>query len=52
VLVCGALNVPTVVTALELLDAGDSGVGALVAALGFGGILGTAGARPGAHARA
>jgi MFS family permease len=40
VLVCGALNVLTVVTALELLGAGDSGVGALVAALGFGGILG------------
>ena len=37
VLVCGALNVLTVVAALELLDAGDSGVGALVAAVGVGG---------------
>jgi MFS family permease len=40
VLVCGALNVLTVVAALELLDAGDSGVGALVAAVGVGGLVG------------
>ena len=40
VLVCGALNVLTVVAALELLDAGDSGVGALVAAVGIGGLVG------------
>ena len=40
VLVAGALNVLTVVAALELLDAGDSGVGAMVAAVGIGGLLG------------
>ena len=40
VLVCGALNVLTVVAALELLHAGDSGVGALVAAVGVGGLVG------------
>ena len=40
VLVCGALNVLTVVAALELLGAGDSGVGALVAAVGIGGLVG------------
>jgi MFS family permease len=40
VLVCGALNVLTVVAALELLQAGDSGVGALVAAVGIGGLVG------------
>jgi MFS family permease len=40
VLVCGALNVLTVVAALELLGAGDSGVGALVAGIGIGGLVG------------
>jgi MFS family permease len=40
VLVCGALNVLTVVAALELLKSGDSGVGALVAAVGVGGLVG------------
>ena len=40
VLVCGALNVLTVVAALELLGAGDSGVGALVAGVGIGGLVG------------
>ena len=40
VLVAGALNVLTVVVALQLLDAGNSGVGALLAASGIGGLLG------------
>ncbi len=40
VLVAGALNVLTVVAALQLLHAGDSGVGAMVAAVGIGGLLG------------
>jgi predicted MFS family arabinose efflux permease len=40
VLVAGALNVLTVVAALELLHAGDSGVGAMVAAVGIGGLAG------------
>jgi MFS family permease len=40
VLVAGALNVLTVVAALELLDAGDCAVGAMVAAVGIGGLLG------------
>jgi MFS family permease len=40
VLVAGALNVLTVVAALQLLDAGDSGVGAMVAAVGIGGLVG------------
>ena len=40
VLVAGALNVLTVVAALELLHAGDGGVGAMVAAVGIGGLLG------------
>jgi MFS family permease len=40
VLVAGALNVLTVVAALELLHAGDGGVGAMIAAVGIGGLLG------------
>ena len=39
-LVNGALNVLVVVTALELLDLGQSGVGYLYAAVGVGGLLG------------
>lgn len=39
-LVAGALNVLIVVVALELLDAGEAGVGYLNAALGLGSILG------------
>ena len=39
-LVAGALNVLIVVTALQLLDLGQSSVGALTAAIGVGGILG------------
>jgi MFS family permease len=39
-LVAGALGVLVVVVALELLDSGESGLGALNAALGVGGILG------------
>ncbi len=39
-LVAGALNVLVVVTALELLDVGDSGVGYLNGALGAGGLVG------------
>ncbi len=38
-LVAGALNVLIVVAAIELLDAGESGVGFLNAAVGIGGIL-------------
>lgn len=37
----GALSVFTVVLALELLDVGEPGVGALSAALGAGGVLGS-----------
>jgi hypothetical protein len=43
-LVAGALNVLVVVVALELLDSGERGLGALNAALGVGGILGAAAA--------
>jgi MFS family permease len=39
-LVAGALNVLIVVTALELLDLGEGGVGYLTSALGIGGVLG------------
>ena len=39
----GALNVFTVVMAFELLDLGDSGVAALTAAVGVGGLLGALG---------
>src|SRR5262245_16783788 len=39
-LVAGALNVLIVVTALRLLDLGQSSVGALTAAIGVGGVLG------------
>jgi MFS family permease len=39
----GALNVLTVVVALELLDSGDAGVAALSAAIGVGGIVGSLG---------
>ena len=39
-LVAGALNVLIVVTALELLDLGDAGVGFLNSAVGVGGLLG------------
>jgi len=39
-LVAGALNVLIVVTALELLDLGNSGVGFLNSAVGVGGLLG------------
>jgi MFS family permease len=39
-LVAGALNVLIVVSALELLDVGESGVGFLQSAVGVGGILG------------
>ena len=39
-LVAGALNVLVVLVALELLDAGNSGVGYLTAALGVGGFVG------------
>ena len=42
-LVRGALNVFTVVVALRLLHAGDSGVAALSAAVGAGGLLGSLG---------
>lgn len=41
-LVAGALNVLIVVTALRLLGMGQSGVGALTAAVGIGGVLGGA----------
>jgi MFS family permease len=43
-LLAGALGVLVVVTALELLDAGESGVGLLNAASGIGGIVGALGA--------
>ena len=39
-LIAGALNVLIVVTALELLDLGNSGVGFLNSAVGIGGLLG------------
>ena len=39
-LVAGALNVLIVVTALELLDLGEAGVGYLNSAVGIGGLLG------------
>jgi len=39
-LVAGALNVLIVVSALELLDLGDSGVGFLNSAVGIGGLVG------------
>ncbi len=39
----GALNVFTVVVAFELLDTGESGVAALSAAVGVGGVLGSLG---------
>ena len=39
-LIAGALNVLIVVTALELLDLGNSGVGFLNSAVGVGGLLG------------
>ena len=39
-LVAGALNVLIVVTALDLLDLGDAGVGYLNSAIGIGGLLG------------
>jgi MFS family permease len=38
--VAGALNVLIVVSALQLLDLGDQGVGYLTSALGIGGVLG------------
>jgi predicted MFS family arabinose efflux permease len=41
-LVAGALNVLIVLTALRLLDLGQSGVGILTAAVGIGGVLGGA----------
>jgi MFS family permease len=41
-LVAGALNVLVVVTALDLLDLGESGVGRLNAAIGLGGLAGVA----------
>jgi MFS family permease len=41
-LVYGALSVLLVVTALELLDLGDSGLGYLYSALGIGGLVGAA----------
>lgn len=41
-LVAGALNVLVVVAALELLDLGEAGVGYLNAAIGVGGVVGTA----------
>jgi MFS family permease len=41
-LAAGALNVLIVVTALRLLGMGQSGVGTLTAALGFGGVVGGA----------
>ena len=41
-LVAGALNVLIVVTALRLLDMGQSGVGTLTAAVGVGGVVGGA----------
>ena len=41
-IVAGALNVLIVVTALQLLGMGQSGVGALTAAVGVGGVLGGA----------
>src|SRR5262249_12109885 len=41
-LVAGALNVLIVLTALKLLDLGQSGVGVLTAAVGMGGVLGGA----------
>jgi MFS family permease len=40
VLVAGAVNVLTVVAAFELLGSGNSGVGALVASCGIGGLIG------------
>lgn len=43
-LVAGALNVLIVVTALELLDLGESGVGFLNSAVGLGGLVGAAAA--------
>jgi MFS family permease len=39
-LVAGAVNVLVVVTAFEILDLGDGGVGLLYAAVGVGGLLG------------
>jgi len=39
-LVAGSLNVLIVVTALQLLDLGEGGVGYLTSALGIGGVLG------------
>src|SRR5262245_10582372 len=41
-IVAGALNVLIVLTALRLLDLGQSGVGVLTAAVGIGGVLGGA----------
>jgi MFS family permease len=41
-LVAGALNVLVVVTALELLDLGEAGVGYLFSAVGIGGLVGAA----------
>jgi predicted MFS family arabinose efflux permease len=41
-LVAGALNVLIVLTALRVLDLGQSGVGVLTAAVGIGGVLGGA----------
>ncbi len=43
-LVAGALDVLVVVLALEVLDIGDAGYGTLLAALGIGGLVGTAAA--------
>jgi MFS family permease len=43
-LVGGALNVLVVVTALELLDVGEAGLGFLTSADGLGGLVGAAGA--------
>ena len=43
-LVGGALNVLVVVTALELLDVGEAGLGFLTSADGLGGLIGAAGA--------
>jgi GTPase len=42
--VAGALNVLIVVSALDLLDMGDSGVGVLNSAVGVGGVVGALGA--------
>ena len=45
-LVAGALNVLIVVTALELLDIGEAGIGFLNSAVGIGGLIGGLAAAP------